>query len=151
MAKLWAERSEGAIVVNPVIIIQIDYRQFLEKVASDDSSLETYISIDILFVLSYTILMHYFPEESAIVGVSELRTHLKEILELAKKVKIFLGRRQKPVAVLLPIEKYREMEVFLDRIEDAVLGYIAKERGKSTPEKQYLTLEEAEKKVGLKK
>lgn len=95
--------------------------------------------------------MHYFPEESAIVGVSELRTHLKEILELAKKVKVFLGKRQKPIAVLVPIEKYQEMEAFLDRIEDTVLGYMAEERDKTTPTKKYLTLEEAEKKIGLKK
>jgi len=95
--------------------------------------------------------MHYFPEESAVVGVSELRTKLKEILELAKRVKVFLGKRQKPIAVLLPIEKYEEMEAFLDRIEDTVLGYIAEERDKQTRLKDYWSLEAAEKKVGLRK
>ena len=78
-------------------------------------------------------------------------TKKEQILELAKKIRVFLGKRQEPVAVLLPIEQYREMEAFLDRIEDTVLGYIAQERDKTTPAKEYFTLDEAEKKVGLKK
>ncbi|MDP2599595.1 MAG: hypothetical protein Q8P84_02535 [Deltaproteobacteria bacterium] len=45
----------------------------------------------------------------------------------------------------------KKIKAFLDRIEDTVLGYIAQERDKTTPSKQYITLEEAEKKVGLKK
>ena len=95
--------------------------------------------------------MHTFEESSALVGVSELRTHLDEILKLAAKSKIFLGKRQKPVAVLVPMEKYQQMESLLDRVEDAVLGYIAKTRDRKTKVADYTPLDEAEKKVGLKK
>lgn len=95
--------------------------------------------------------MHTFEESSTLVGVSELRTRLAEILTLARKSKILLGRRHKPVAVILPIEKYEKMEALLDRVEDAVLGYLASARDKKTKEEDYDSLEEAERKVGLRK
>lgn len=95
--------------------------------------------------------MYHFNQPATIVGVSELRTQLDKVLKLAKESKVFLGKRQKPVAVLVPIEKYQETEDFLDRIEDVVLGYIAQERDKSTPLKDYIPLEKMEKKVRLKK
>lgn len=94
--------------------------------------------------------MHYFDEPSAVVGVAELRTKLDNILQLAKKTKVFLGKHYKPVAVLVPIEKYKEMEDFIDKVEDAVLGYVAQERDKKISLKNYISLDEAEKKVGLK-
>ena len=95
--------------------------------------------------------MQVFHESSAIVGISELRLKLKEILNLAKKVTVFLGKRQKPVAVLIPVTEYRVMEDLLERVEDAVLGYIALERDKKTDLKEYIDLTELEKKVGLRK
>ncbi len=95
--------------------------------------------------------MHVFPESSAIIGISELRFRLNDILNLAKKVTVFLGKRQKPVAVIIPVNEYREMEDLLERVEDAVLGYIALERDKKTDLKEYLELEELEKKIGLRK
>jgi len=62
-----------------------------------------------------------------------------------------LGKRQKPVAVLVPIKEFQEMEEFLDQIEDTVLGYIAQERNKKTSLKDYIPLSEMEKRVGLKR
>lgn len=95
--------------------------------------------------------MHIFTEPSTLVGLSELRTHWDEILKLALKSRVFLGKRQKPLAVLVPVKKYEEMEALLDRVEDAVLGYLARERDKKTRSSDYLSLDEAEKSVGLKK
>ena len=95
--------------------------------------------------------MYHFDEASTLVGVSELRTQLDKILKLAKSSKVYLGKRQKPVAVLVPIEKYQEVEALLDRVEDAVLGYIAQARDQKTKLKDYVSLDAAEKKVGLKK
>lgn len=95
--------------------------------------------------------MFFFDQPSALVGVTELRTRLEEILKIARTSRVFLGKRQKPVAVILPIDQYQQMEEFLDHIEDAVLGYEAQERDKKTKLTDYLSLEEAEKKVMLKK
>jgi prevent-host-death family protein len=95
--------------------------------------------------------MYYFEEASALVGVSELRTRLDEILKLAKKATVFLRKRDKPVAVLVPIEQYRETEAFLEHIEDTILGHIAMERMKNAKPSDFMTLEELEEKIGLRK
>lgn len=93
--------------------------------------------------------MYYFDEPAALVGVSELRTQLDKVLKLAKRCKVYLGKRQKPVAVLVPIEQYQEMEARLDQIEEAALGYIAQERDQKGG--KYLSLDQVEKKIGLKR
>jgi len=95
--------------------------------------------------------MYHFEEPATLVGVSELRTQLEKILKLAKKSTVFLGKRQKPVAVLVPIEQHQAQEELLDRLEDAVLGYLAKQRDKQSDLEDYLSLESVEKSVGLKK
>lgn len=95
--------------------------------------------------------MYTFYEPASLVGVSELRTHLDEILKLVRKSKVFLGKRNKPVAVLVSIEKFQEMEDLLEKMEDAALGYVARDREKGTKLKEYISLDAAEKRVGLKK
>jgi hypothetical protein len=58
--------------------------------------------------------------------------------------------RNKALAVLVPIEKYKKIEAILDEIEDRALGYIAREREKGAREKDYLPLDQVEKKLGLR-
>lgn len=94
--------------------------------------------------------MFHFQESSILVGASELRAELDKLLKLAKKSKIYVGKRQRPVAVLVPLEEYEQMEQLYERVEDRVLGYRARERDKNTKLKDYLTLDEAERKVGLR-
>ena len=95
--------------------------------------------------------MYHFNQPATLVGVSELRTQLDKVLKLAKDSKVFLGKRQKPVAVIVPIEEYQEMEDLLDRVEDTVLGYMAKERSESSQPADYISLEEMKKRAGFKK
>lgn len=92
--------------------------------------------------------MYHFDSPATLVGVSELRTHLDEILSLARKTRVYLAKRQKPVAVLVAIEKFREMEELLDRLEDAALGHEALRRDRRAKTKDYLSLDEAERRVG---
>ncbi|MBI2339874.1 MAG: type II toxin-antitoxin system Phd/YefM family antitoxin [Deltaproteobacteria bacterium] len=94
--------------------------------------------------------MIHFQESSILVGASELRTRLDKLLKLAKQSKIYVGKRHRPVAVLVPLEQYERMEQLYQRVEDRVLGYIARERDKNTDIKDYLPLDEAERKVGLR-
>lgn len=82
-------------------------------------------------------------EDTALVGISELRTHIEEILEESKKHKIVIGRRNKPVAVLLDMEKYNQMEHALELLEDFVLGFLAKERDSKTKSSEYVDIERA--------
>ena len=94
--------------------------------------------------------MHTLQEETTLVAFSELRTKLEDVLKAMSHSKVVLEKRNRPFAVLVPIEKYEKMEEILEMVEDRSLGYIAREREKVTRERDYLTLEEAEKKVRLR-
>ncbi len=91
--------------------------------------------------------MHTFEEKTTLVGISELRTKMKEILKQAKENRIFIGKRNKLIAVLLDIEQYRRMEKILEELEDFALGYLAHSREKSSRKKVYLDIEEVKKMI----
>lgn len=88
-------------------------------------------------------------EKATIVGVAELRKMISDILEKVKSNKVILTRRNKPVGVIVDYEEYKEMEEIIDTFEDYVLGYLARERAQRK-DKKLITLEEAEKRLGLK-
>ena len=100
--------------------------------------------------ISSIINMYTIREETTLVPFSELRTKLDEVLEALKHSKVILEKRKRPFAVLVPIEKYEKMEEVLEMVEDRALGYLAQEREKKVKDRNYLTLDEAEKKVGLR-
>ncbi len=91
--------------------------------------------------------MHTVKEDTTLVGVSELRTRLEKILEEAKHHKVVIEKRNKPVAVLIAIERYNAIEGILDQIEDYELGKLAKEREGKSSRKDYISLEAALRKV----
>ncbi|MCK4244588.1 MAG: type II toxin-antitoxin system Phd/YefM family antitoxin [Candidatus Omnitrophica bacterium] len=89
-------------------------------------------------------------EDTTLVGVSELRTNIDKILEEARKHKVLIGKRNKPVAVLLAIKKYDEIEEILDILEDVALGYLAKERESHSKPTDYLNVQKVERKIKAK-
>ena len=90
--------------------------------------------------------MFTIKEETTLVGVSELRTRLEKIIEEARKHKVVIEKRNKPIAVLVAIDKYNAMEELLDKFEDFELANMAKQREKKSSRKDYIALEEAFKK-----
>ncbi|MBI4313575.1 MAG: type II toxin-antitoxin system Phd/YefM family antitoxin [Candidatus Omnitrophica bacterium] len=88
-------------------------------------------------------------EAATLVGFSELRTKAKQILRAMGKTTVILERRRKPVAVMLPVEKFRKMESLLDWVEDQALGLLAKKREKGTSRKNYLSLEQLKRRLHL--
>lgn len=80
-------------------------------------------------------------EDTTLVGISELRTHIEQILEESKKSKVLIGKRNKPIAVLLDVEKYRQMEETLDALEDFALAYLAKAREEGSKVSDYIPVE----------
>jgi prevent-host-death family protein len=89
-------------------------------------------------------------EDTTLVGVSELRNNIDKILEKSKKHKVLIEKRHKPVAVLMDMERYQQMEATLELLEDYALGLLAKERdAKSTPS-DYLSIEELQKRLDKK-
>ena len=89
-------------------------------------------------------------EDTTLVGISEFRTHADEILEESKKHQVLIGRRNKPVAVLLNMEKFHQMEATLDLLEDFALGFLAKERESKSKASDYLDIETVKKKLKIK-
>jgi prevent-host-death family protein len=89
-------------------------------------------------------------EDTTLVGISELRTNIDKILEEAKTHKVLIERRNKPVAVLLAINKYEQIEEILDLLEDTALGYLAKERESRSKFSDYLDIQEVEKRIQKK-
>ncbi|MBI5149785.1 MAG: type II toxin-antitoxin system Phd/YefM family antitoxin [Candidatus Omnitrophica bacterium] len=88
-------------------------------------------------------------EDTTLVGVSELRTHMEKILEESKKHKVLIERRNKPVAVIMAMEDYNKIEETLEALEDLALGYLARERESGSKSSDYLDIEEVLK--GVKK
>ena len=82
-------------------------------------------------------------EDTTLVGVSELRTHIEQVLAESKKHKVLIGKRNKPIAVLLDMEKYNRMEHTLELLEDFALGVLAKERDSQPKSADYVDIEEA--------
>ncbi|MDI6793354.1 MAG: type II toxin-antitoxin system Phd/YefM family antitoxin [bacterium] len=88
-------------------------------------------------------------ERTTIIGVSELRTEVPNILAGLKKNKVVLTKRNKPVGVMVDYEEYTKMERLTEALEDMVLGHLAKERAAKSKKEDYIPLEEMERLVGL--
>ncbi|MFZ3072486.1 MAG: type II toxin-antitoxin system Phd/YefM family antitoxin [Thermodesulfobacteriota bacterium] len=88
-------------------------------------------------------------EDTAIVGVSELRTKTPEVLEEIKKHMVILTRRNMPVGVIMDYGDYEKMSKLLAEAEDIVLAELARKR-LSRKNRKAITLEDAEKKAGLR-
>ena len=86
-------------------------------------------------------------EETTLVGVSELRTNIEKIIEESRRHKVLIGKRNKPVAVIMAMEKYNQMEETLETLEDFALGFLAKQRESQSKTSDYLDLHEAQKRV----
>lgn len=81
-------------------------------------------------------------ENTTLVGVSELRTGIDNILEKAKEGLVVIEKRHKPQAVLLSTEEYEHMQNMVETAEDLVLGFMARDRFKSSTDKDYIPIED---------
>jgi prevent-host-death family protein len=88
-------------------------------------------------------------EDTTVVGITELRKMIPEILKKIKQEKVILTRRNRPIGILVDYEEYERMEKMIEAFEDQILGKLAKERA-SRKDKRTIDLEEAERRVGIK-
>lgn len=89
--------------------------------------------------------MYTISEPTTVFGLSELRTKFKELLVALGTTKVVLALRNKPFAVLVPFERYQQLEAMADALEDQVLGKIAERR--HAQKVQYVGLEAAKKRA----
>ena len=94
--------------------------------------------------------MRRIKEDTTLVGISELRTQAEAIVKAAQHEPVMLEKRHKPIAVLIPIERYERTEHTLDLLEETILGLLAKERDQRSRRKDYFTLDELERRVSLR-
>ena len=93
--------------------------------------------------------VHTVEENTTLVGVTELRSRMKDVLKAMKHSKVILEMRNKPFAVLLSLDRYRKVEELLEVLEDRVLGYLARRRDR-VKEETYLSLDAVERKLGIR-
>lgn len=91
-----------------------------------------------------------FKENTTLIGISELRNQPDRIFKEMRKRLLVIEKHHKPVAVLLPIEQYTSIQELLDAVEDTALGMLAKEREEKRKNPEWISLEDALKRVGLK-
>lgn len=82
-------------------------------------------------------------EGVAFISVSELRNQPDRIFKKMRERLLVIEKHHKPVAVLLPIEKYESLESLLDLVEDCVLGMLASEREEKNKNPNWVSLEKA--------
>jgi PHD/YefM family antitoxin component YafN of YafNO toxin-antitoxin module len=87
-------------------------------------------------------------QNTTLIGVSELRTKMEQLLKKLPGTKVVIEKRHKPIAILMSNEEYEKTEQLLEMAEDIVLGYLAKSRYENTKEKEYIDIEEVLKKLG---
>lgn len=88
--------------------------------------------------------MKIVKQPAAFAALSELRTHMDEILAQLKKTPVTLERHGKPVAVLVDFDRFTAMDEALEEEADLRLGREAKRRMRMKGARYY-TLEEVEK------
>ena len=88
-------------------------------------------------------------ENTTLVGITELRHKIDEILDVTKN-NVIIEKEINQLAVLFPIDEYIKIQEILDMVEDKMFGHIAKERYEKVLQKNYISLESAKKKVGIK-
>lgn len=88
-------------------------------------------------------------DDTILVGTTDLRNEIPQLMKEAKFKKIIVMKRGKPIGVLENIEQHEEKEHLLDTFEELVLGSIAKERYKDSTAKNFVRAEIVAKKIGL--
>ncbi len=86
-------------------------------------------------------------ENTTIVGVSEIRAQWQKIREAMLKGRVEVALRHKPEAVLLLKEQADAMDRLLDRVEDYALAIEAFQREQKARPEDYISLEDALKKL----
>lgn len=90
--------------------------------------------------------MRIIKQPAAFAAISELRTHVNEILSQLKETPVTLEKHNKPVAVLEDPKRYAAMQEALEAATDVLLAFEARTREASAKGAGYATLEAAEKK-----
>ncbi len=82
-------------------------------------------------------------KDTTLVGVSEMRTKMDEILAMSHRHTVIIEKRHKPVAVLIDAGQYEQLEKRLELLEDFALAHLAKARERGSKGSDYMDIEAA--------
>lgn len=88
-------------------------------------------------------------EDMAVVGITQLGKEGARLMGQLRRRRVVVTQKNKPVGVLLRYEDYRRMQAVTERLENLVLNHEVKRRA-SRRKRKTITLEEAERRVGLR-
>lgn len=88
--------------------------------------------------------MKVIKQPAAFAAVSELRTHMDEIIAQLKQTPVTLEKHNRQVAVLEDPKRYAAMQEALEAATDVLLAFEARAR-EASAKGRYVTLEEVEK------
>ncbi|MBI4385986.1 MAG: type II toxin-antitoxin system Phd/YefM family antitoxin [Elusimicrobia bacterium] len=91
--------------------------------------------------------MRVIKEKSAFAAISELRTHLDEVLNQIKQTPVILERHNKPVAVLEDPKRFEALRETLEEAADILLALEAKRRESGVSKSSYIPLEDIERRL----
>lgn len=92
--------------------------------------------------------MFVLDDKTALIGTTDLRSRMAEVEDMQYE-KMVVMKREKPIAVIMTFDQYKKNRDRTEELEDLVLGYMAKERDEKSTKKDYISLEEAAKKLGI--
>lgn len=86
-------------------------------------------------------------KDTTLIGVSELRNKVDQLLKKSRSSHIVIEKRHKPVAVIMSSTEYAKNEELIEFAEDVILGYAAKMRYEKSSDKDFINIEELLKKI----
>jgi len=86
-------------------------------------------------------------QDSVIMGVTEFRNNIPNLLKEKHDEEIIIVNRDKPLGVLIDFNKYQSMQDLLEIAEDYILAEMVRESKKTKG--KLLSQEEMEKKYGI--
>lgn len=92
--------------------------------------------------------MFVLDDKTALIGTTDLRSRMAEVEDMQYE-KMVVMKREKPIAVIMTFDQYKKNRDRTEELEDLVLGFMAKERDEKSTKKDYISLEDAAKKLGI--
>ncbi len=92
--------------------------------------------------------MFVLDDKTALIGSSDLRTRMAEV-ENMKFEKMFVMKRDKPIAVIMTFDQYKKNCARTEELEDLILAHAAKKRHEASSNDDYISLENAAEQLGI--
>jgi hypothetical protein len=88
-------------------------------------------------------------DDTLMIGATEFRSALPKLIPQLNSKKIIIMKRGKPIGIFQAFDKYQQQQEWINKLEDQVLGHLAKERDINSSKENFIPAEEAYKILDL--